>query len=61
MGRIPGYIDGGYSEEPDDEDDGGLDQVGDNPTGRKRKSSAGKRRRKIRKLFKGTDWDPDKK
>lgn len=54
MGRIPGYQDGSYSEEPQDD---GLDAVGDNPTGRARKSSAGQRRKKIRKLFRGTQWD----
>lgn len=31
-----------------------------NPTGRKRKSSAGKRRQKDRKLFGGTRWDKKK-
>lgn len=40
---------------PDDEDDG-LDKVGKNPTGRERKSSAGKRRQKDRKLFGNTKW-----
>lgn len=35
------------------------DTVGDNPTGRPRKSSAGKRRQKDRKLFEGTPWARD--
>jgi hypothetical protein len=38
----------------------GLDPVGDNPTGRARKSSSRQRRKKLRKLFKGTPWE-DKK
>lgn len=37
-------------------DDSGWDTVGDNPTGRARKSSARKRRQKDRKLFGGTLW-----
>lgn len=32
------------------------DPASRNPTGRKRKSSAGKRRQKDRRLFKGTLW-----
>lgn len=54
MGRIPGYQDGG--EVPHNDDDEGWDTVGDNPTGRKRKSSARQRRQKSRKLFGGTIW-----
>jgi hypothetical protein len=39
--------------------DDGWDPVGDNPTGRPRKSSARQRRKKGRKLFGGTPWaDP---
>lgn len=60
MGRIPGYQDGSYSEEPQESWDDALDAVGDNPTGRKCKSSAGQRRKKIRKLFRGTKWDTGK-
>lgn len=37
-------------------DDDGWDTVGDNPTGRKRKSSSRQRRKKSRKLFGGTIW-----
>lgn len=35
--------------------DDGLDRVGRNPTGRPRKSSAGQRRKKIRKLLRSTE------
>lgn len=52
------YINGGEGEP---EDDGGQDKVGKNPTGRKRKSSAGQRRKKDNKLFKGTPWARKKK
>lgn len=45
------YINGGEGK-----DDDGQDAVGQNPTGRKRKSSAGQRRKKDRKLFGGTRW-----
>jgi hypothetical protein len=41
--------------------DDGWDTVGDNPTGRPRKSSARSRRKKLRRLFGGTEWDPGKK
>lgn len=61
MGRIPGYQDGSYSEEPQESWDDGLDAVGDNPTGRKCKSSSRQRRKKIRKLFRGTQWDDENK
>ena len=54
MGKIPGYRDGGY--EMGDDDDEPWDTVGQNPTGRKRKSSARQRRKKDRKLFGGTRW-----
>jgi len=54
MGDPPRYVNGG------EVFDGGDDNVGDNPTGRARKSSAGQRRKKLRKLFKGTQWDPNK-
>jgi hypothetical protein len=36
--------------------DPGWDTVGDNPTGRPRKSSARQRRKKDRRLFGGTPW-----
>lgn len=39
------------------EDDGGQDHVGLNPTGRPRRSSARTRRKKDRRLFKGTPWE----
>lgn len=55
MGRIPGYIDGGY-EMGDDGEDEGWDTVGQNPTGRSRKSSSRSRRKKDRRLFGGTKW-----
>lgn len=48
------------------EDDGGQDRVGQNPTGRERKSSARTRRKKDNRLFGGTPWakkpkdDPEK-
>ena len=34
-----------------------LNRVGQNPTGRERKSSAGKRRQTDRKLYGGTEWE----
>jgi hypothetical protein len=36
--------------------EGDRDPQDQNPTGRKRKSSAGQRRKKDNKLFKGTPW-----
>jgi hypothetical protein len=36
------------------------DPASKNPTGRKRKSSAGQRRKKDRKLFGGTPWSKPK-
>lgn len=48
---------GGY--EYPDEDDGGQDKVGKNPTGRERKSSARTRRKKERRLFGGTQWSKE--
>lgn len=54
------YVNGGY-EPGDDDDEVDADKVGKNPTGRERKSSAGKRRQKDRKLFGGTKWGKDKK
>lgn len=48
-----------FSKKPKDED-GGSDNVGQNPTSRARKSSAGKRRQKDAKTFKGTQWDKKK-
>jgi hypothetical protein len=56
MGKIPGYQDGGYEDDSWDTEDDGQDKVGKNPTGRPRKSSAGQRRKKDRKLFGGTRW-----
>jgi hypothetical protein len=52
----PRYRNGGEGDREDD----AWDTVGDNPTGRPRKSSARQRRKKLRKLFRGTKWD-DKK
>jgi hypothetical protein len=49
------YINGGWSQEEPDDD--GLDRIGNNPTGRPRKSSARQRRKKIRKLFGGTGYE----
>lgn len=49
------YKNGGEGDDRDPQDQ--------NPTGRKRKSSAGQRRKKDRKLFGGTPWskkDPKK-
>lgn len=46
-----------FSRKSDDTEDNGSDNVGQNPTGRPRKSSAGKRRQKDAKLFGGTEWD----
>jgi hypothetical protein len=46
------YVNGG--------EDDGQDRVGQNPTGRKRKSSARTRRKKDRKLFGGTPWSKPK-
>lgn len=43
------YINGG--------EDDGSDPVGDNPTGRKRKSSRRTRDKKARRLFRGTPWE----
>lgn len=59
MAARPGYVNGGEAD-----DDGGQDHVGQNPTGRERKSSARTRRKKDRRLFGGTPWakpeDPKK-
>jgi hypothetical protein len=57
------YINGSYEEgdDSDEQEDEGYDQVGQNPTGRKRKSSAGQRRKKQGRLFGGTKWGKDKK
>ena len=44
-----------FSKKPKDED-GGTDNIGQNPTGLPRKSSAGKRRQKDAKTFEGTKW-----
>lgn len=49
----------GGKKEP--EDDGGQDHVGQNPTGRPRRSSAGTRRRKDNQIFGGTKWEKPKK
>ncbi len=51
---------GGYKQGGEADDDGGQDHVGQNPTGRARKSSAGQRRKKERKLFGGTKWGKPK-
>lgn len=50
-----GYKQGGEG------DDGGQDAVGQNPTGRKRKSSARTRGKKDRRIFGGTPWAKAKK
>lgn len=42
-------------------EDNGTDNIGQNPTGRPRRSSAGTRRRKDRQTFGGTAWDREKK
>lgn len=47
------YINGGEGDDRDPQDQ--------NPTGRKRRSSARTRRKKDRRLFGGTQWDNDKK
>lgn len=47
------YINGG---EVTGGDDGGYDRVGQNPTGRPRKSSRRTRAKKDRRLFKGSPW-----
>lgn len=49
-----------FSKTPKDKD-GGTDNIGQNPTGLPRKSSAGKRRQKDAKTFGGTKWDKKKK
>ena len=46
----------GYRQGSEGDDDGGQDHVGQNPTGRPRKSSARTRRKKDRRLFGGTPW-----
>jgi hypothetical protein len=46
-----------FSRRDEEKEDGGRDTVGKNPTGRPRKSSAGKRRQHDQKLFGGTEWD----
>jgi hypothetical protein len=43
------YVNGG--------EDDGSDRVGQNPTGRPRKSSKRTRGKKDRRLFKGTPWE----
>lgn len=58
MSKIPGYVNGG--EGPSEPDDDGQDMIGNNPTGRKRRSSAGQRRKRDRRLFGGTKWGKDK-
>jgi hypothetical protein len=49
------------NDEPDDDEEPETtdprDMVGDNPTGRARRSSARRRRRENRKLFDGTPWE----
>lgn len=49
------YINGGEGDGNQDDD-----PASQNPTGRKRKSSAGQRRKKDRKLFGGTPWAKQK-
>jgi len=41
-------------------EDSGSDNVGQNPTGRERRSSAGKRRQKDNKTFGGTSYEKPK-
>lgn len=53
MADPPKYVNGGEGTSDDD----GWDTVGDNPTGFRRKSSARTRRKKARRLFKGTPWE----
>jgi hypothetical protein len=55
-----GYVNGGEGDSFADDEDDGWDTVGDNPTGRKRKSSSRQRRKKARKLFGGTRWGKKK-
>lgn len=50
----------GYRQGGEGDDDGGQDKVGQNPTGRPRKSSSRTRNKKLRRLFKGTPWEPKK-
>lgn len=52
---------GAYQQGGEADDDGGQDHVGQNPTGRPRKSSKRTRGKKLRRLFGGTPWDPDSK
>jgi hypothetical protein len=52
------YINGGF--EPGDDPEKDDDPASRNPTGNKRKSSAGQRRKKDRKLFGGTPWGKKK-
>lgn len=48
-----------FSEPQKQPEDGGDDNVGQNPTGRPRRSSARTRRKKDRRLFGGTQWSKD--
>lgn len=50
----------GYTQGGEGDDDGGQDKVGQNPTGRPRKSSRRTRDKKTRRLFRGTKWEPKK-
>lgn len=44
---------------PSIKDDCGWDTIGDNPTGRPRRSSAHTRHKKDRRLFGGTPWESE--
>jgi hypothetical protein len=49
-----GYVNGSGGEDESWKDD---DPASQNPTGRKRRGSAGQRRKRDRKLFGGTRWE----
>lgn len=65
----PTYTNGGWTEAEDDEgtdwSDHGTEYLWDtmsqnpNPDGRPRRSSAGQRRKKMRKMFRGTSFDTE--
>jgi hypothetical protein len=54
MGRIEGYTDGSGSDDESWRDD---DPASQNPTGRRTRSSARTRRKKERRLFRGTRYE----
>lgn len=57
----PRYQQGGEAEGPQEPpEDADPMAVGDNPTGWPRRSSGRSRRKKERRLFRGTKWDPGK-